>query len=62
MNGASIPTSQVIKGMSTLVSTMGMREADTMITSQLSITMTKCPHVDSVSKVSWSLGFTVSGP
>lgn len=62
MNGASISTHQVMKGMSALVSTTGMRVADTMIISQLSITMTKCPNVDSVSEVSWSLGFTVSGP
>lgn len=62
MNGASISTSQVMKGMSALVSTVGMRVADTVIISQLSITVTKCPNVDSVSEVSWLLGFTVSGP
>lgn len=62
MNGASISTHQVMKGMSALMSTTEMRVADTMIISQLSITMTKCPNVDSVSEVSWSLGFTVSGP
>lgn len=60
MNGASISANQVMKGMSTLVSTMGMRVADTVIISQLSVTMTKCPNVDSMSEVSWSLGFTVS--
>lgn len=52
MNGASISTSQVMKGMSALVSTVGMRVADTVIISQLSITVTKCPNVDSVSEVS----------